>query len=703
MYIKGVNRHEHDETSGHVVSEESMIKDIMLMKQNNINAVRTCHYPDLPRWYELCDEYGLYIVDEANIESHGMGYSVDKTLANKPEWLNAHMDRTRRMVERDKNHPSVIIWSLGNEAGNGSNFKATYQWIKERDKTRPVQYEQARLEDNTDIYCPMYMPASGLKNYAQGNNITKPLIQCEYSHSMGNSTGDFKDYWDIIERYPALQGGFIWDWVDQGFARYDENGIKYWAYGGDFGPADVPSDNNFCSNGLVSPDRRPHAALYEVKKVYQNIRFKAMDTAHGKFLLKNDFIFNNLNNYIFNYTIEENGIPVHSSEITSENLQPAGDQSNFTIAGSNRDNEQHLLPLILPGDSVFLYINLKNFNIVPGCEYFIIFRAKQKEAEHLIPAGHVVAYEQFRLHIDPDMSVKSSSAGELTYSQNKDGIIISGSSFSAGFNIMGWLSSYQINGKEIVRAPLKPNFWRAPIDNDYGYGMQRMLAIWKNAADSVKLQLLEVKESEDHAVEIHAVYEIAVVKGTWDARYKILADGKIHVTGTFSTTSSSLPAIPRIGMRWRLLQEYSTMEYFGRGPWENYIDRNSGAIISRYSVSVLDQELLYVRPQEFGYRTDVRWMALTGQNGQGIRVEGEPVFSASALPYTMEDLDDGEKKDQRHINDLVIRDFIEWHIDFRQMGVGGDNSWGARPLEQYQIRPGTYSYGFTIEPVNKEE
>jgi beta-galactosidase len=672
IYIKGVNRHEHDEKTGHVISEAGMLKDIELLKQYNLNAVRTCHYPDDPRWYELCDEYGIYLVDEANIESHGMGYDLNKTLGNNPEWLKAHLDRTIRMVERDKNHPSVIIWSLGNEAGNGSNFMATYDWIKKRDTSRPVQYERAEMGRNTDIVCPMYMPASQMENYAK-KYTDRPLIQCEYAHAMGNSVGDFQDYWDVIERYPILQGGFIWDWVDQGIAQYDKNGKKYWAYGGDFGPAGVPSDNNFCSNGIVSPDRRPHPTLYEVKKVYQNVKFRAIDLASGLFEIKNGFIFTDLNNYDFNFTIEENGMPVKSGVIPAISAAP--------------------------GEVKVISISLNDLSIKPNCEYFITIRALQRTAEKMIPSGHIIAYEQFKLPFISTIPVASKSNGLLTYSNSTAGITISGKNFVIAFDSLGWLSSYKSEGTEMIQSALTPNFWRAPNDNDYGNNMQNRLKVWKNAAADFKIITIIARQVSPEIIEVLALYDIPTVKGTWEAIYAISGDGQIDVKNMFFTADKSLPEIPRIGMRMRLNAEYSNMSYFGRGPWENYSDRYTSALVSKYSEKVGDQYFLYVRPQENNYHTDVRWFALTNENGKGLMVAGKPTFCTSALNNAMEDFDDGEKKDQRHINDIVPRDFVEWCIDYKQMGVGGDNSWGARPLDKYLLFPGEYKYEFVIMPV----
>lgn len=701
VYLKGVNRHEHDENTGHVITEESMLRDITLMKRNNINAVRTCHYPDHPRWYELCDEYGIYLVDEANIESHGIGYHPDKTLANKPEWLAAHMNRTIRMVERDKNHPSVIIWSLGNEAGNGSNFVATYKWIKERDKKRPVQYERAQMEDNTDIYCPMYMTAKRMEAYALGKN-DRPLILCEYAHAMGNSVGNLQDYWDVIEKYPVLQGGFIWDWVDQGIAQVDENGQKYWAYGGDFGPEGVPSDNNFCANGLVSPDRRPHPALYEVKKVYQNIKFEIVDITTGRFLIRNDFRFTSTGKYDFEYIIEENGIPVLTETLSVLHTEQGPYEKDFTLEKGKKQMTTDILPLlnIPPGETIMVTIDLTKLKVNPNCEYFIIFRAMQREPDELIPTGHIVACEQFKIPAVFLIPVKTTlSSAKLTCSSTQDGTVISGKDFSAGFNNHGWLCSYAIYDQEIMQAALKPNFWRAPTDNDYGNRMPVRTAIWKHTAESMNLISFELQQPSDGVIEIDALYDMPEVKGKWEAKYHIFSDGRIHVKNIFSASDKSLPEIPQIGMRMRIHPDYSNMTYFGRGPWENYIDRCTSAFVSRYSQNVNNQTSLYVRPQENNYHTEIRWFALTDTSGRGMLVAGKPVFSSSALRNAMEDFDDGDRKDQRHINNVVPQDFIEWRIDFRQMGVGGDNSWGARPLDQYMIFPGAYQYEYDIMPL----
>ncbi len=671
VYLKGVNRHEHDEKTGHVISEEGMLKDIALLKQHNINAVRTCHYPNMPRWYELCSIYGLYLIDEANIESHGMGYDSATTLANKKEWLEAHMDRTKRMVERDKNFPAVIIWSLGNEAGNGSNFHATYDWIKQRDLTRPVQYEQAFVtkDRNTDIACPMYMKAADMEKYAK-SNPDKPLIQCEYAHAMGNSVGDLIDYWNIIEKYPSLQGGFIWDWVDQGIAQYDKNGRKYWAYGGDFGPANVPSDNNFVCNGIISPDRRPHPTLYEVKKVYQHLKFQMKDSM--RFVIKNAYSFADTRSFDFVWYIEENGI------LVKEGIFPS-----FTL---------------LPGEETEVTIPMEGLTINENSEYFATIKAITKDSTFMIPADYIMAYEQFRLPFSNYAKNEFIKEGKLEVVKNS-GIHVNGDHFEVQFNESGWLSNYILQGKEVLTSPLVPNFWRAPIDNDFGNAMPQRLSVWKHATDSMRLISFESATKQDGTVEITTKHELSTPGATWNAIYTIYADGQIHVENHLDITSQKLPEIPRIGMRMQVKSDFQNINYFGRGPWENYIDRNTAALVSQYSIKAGDQFSLYVRPQENNYHTDVRWMSLTNESGKGLMVKGIPTFSTSALQNAIEDFDDGDKKDQRHITDIVPRDFIEWCIDLKHMGVGGDDSWGAKPLEKYLIFPGNYTYEFIIAPV----
>lgn len=673
--VRGVNLHEHHETTGHVVDFATRKKDIQLMKQNNINAVRTSHYPQDPVFYELCDKYGLYIIAEANIESHGMTYDLDKTLGNNPKWLDAHLDRIQRSVERDKNHPSIIIWSLGNEAGNGYNMYRCYEWIKKNEPTRPVQYERAGLEFNTDIYCPMYVGLSWMDEYARTYS-DRPMILCEYAHAMGNSLGNFQDYWDVIYKYDILQGGFVWDWVDQGLAMYDEDGNKYWAYGGDFGPKDVPSDNNFCMNGLVNADRSPHPSLFELKKVYQPVYFKEVDLSKGKIAVINHYEFTNLEALDFYWKIEENGKLIKQSDSFEIDVEP-GTASVATLT----------LPKISPE---------------PNTEYFLTLFAKSKTTTELVPAGHIVAYEQFKLPIYNPVLVAHSTDDVLKSNETEHEILISGDGFSLKINKdSGWLASYKINKNELMTMPLQPDFWRAPNDNDFGNGMQNRCAMWKDFISQFQVKRIHVWQPVYGKIEVTAEFTLKSIKSKAEIKYTIYSNGAVEITSMFDLQRPNLPEIPRIGFRTRLRKDYDNFTYFGRGPQENYIDRKTGALVGLYTSTAEEQYYRYSRPQENGYKTDVRWATLSNGKGAGLKIIGSPTFGTSALPYAREDFDPGIEKAQRHTIDITLRDFVEWHIDLKQMGVGGDNCWGARPHDEYTIYPGIYYFNFTIEPVIK--
>ncbi|MBO8132115.1 MAG: DUF4981 domain-containing protein [Candidatus Marinimicrobia bacterium] len=680
LYIRGVNLHEHHPTTGHVVDKETRKKDIELMKLHNINTVRTSHYPQDPYFYDLCDKYGIYVIDEANIESHGIGYSPDKTLANKPEWLNAHIYRTKNMVHRDKNHPCVIIWSLGNEAGNGYNTHQTYLWIKSYDKTRPVQYERAGLEFNTDIYCPMYASIERLEYYAI-HYKDRPLIMCEYAHAMGNSVGNLQDYWNAIYKYDRLQGGCIWDWVDQGLLKVTEDGREYYAYGGDFGPPDVPSDGNFCINGLVMPNRTPHPSLYEVKKVYQPVYFEEANLLQGRIVVKNYNSFTNLSKYDFQFKIEGNGKTIYKS-------------SKFKIA-------------LEPLKSKTIWLKIPNIRIKPNCEYFLKIEAIQSNKNGLIPAGHIVAEEQFNLpmyKIEPEQKVVS---GKINVTQNRSSLTLIGNKFAISFDKnSGLINSLKVNNNELLLMPLEPYFWRAPTDNDFGNGMQLRCKVWKDAHKKLILKNIEweklddgiVKVTTDHYINIGNDYPIRYFRPTSiSISYHIYNDGSIKINSKFRLYDKDLPEIPRIGFRTRLPRKFSKLTYFGRGPHENYCDRKTSAFIGLYTLMVSELYYPYVRPQENGYRTDIRWAELSGFDKIKILIKGDPLFSTSVLPFATEDLDEGDKKKNRHTVDLVEKDFIEWHIDLKQMGVGGDNSWGARPHDEYMIYPGCYEFSFLIK------
>lgn len=678
--IRGVNLHEHHQYNGHVLDFETRLKDITVMKQNNINAVRTSHYPQDPVWYDLCDKYGLYVIDEANIESHGIGYDRDKTLANKPSWLGAHMYRTQNMVERDKNHPCIIIWSLGNEAGNGYNMYNTYNWIKNYDPTRVVQYEGARLEFNTDIYCPMYASMEHMEDYAVKHS-DRPLIQCEYAHAMGNSLGNFQDYWNLIYKYKNLQGAFIWDWVDQGFVKTTDDGKKFWTYGGDYGPENVPSDGNFCQNGVVHPDRTPHPSLFEMKKVYQPVYFKDIDLVTGKLGVINHYNFSNLNRLNYYWIIEANGKQIEKSPV-------------FSISAD-------------AGKSTVATLNLPKIKPAVNTEYYLNIYAVTKTADGLLPAGHIVAYEQFRLPVYNQIHVSFPTNSVLNYVNTDSVIEISGNGFSMSFNKKtGWLSSYKLNNNEMLLEAFKPDFWRAPTDNDFGNQMQIRCKIWKDIDKKFKVKRIDVSNDVPGKVTILTSFDITGMtteRGskhlTAELNYDIFSDGTIKINSFFKINDNKLPEIPRIGFSTRIPGNFNNLQYFGRGPHENYIDRKTSALVGLYSSKADEQYFAYSRPQENGYKTEVRWATLTNNEGIGFKAAGEPFISTSAMPYSTEDFDEGDQKKNRHTIDVVKRDYIEWHVDLMQMGVGGDNSWGAKPHDEYMIMPGIYTFNFVITPL----
>ncbi len=673
IYLKGVNRHEHDEYSGHVISRESMLNDIKLMKQFNINAVRTSHYPNDPYWYELCDEYGIYLIDEANIESHGMGYRPERTLGNNPDWELAHLDRIQRMVHRDKNHPSVIIWSMGNEAGDGVNFVKASDWIHQYDPSRPVHYERALMNKHVDIYSPMYASISYIENYAKTHS-DRPLILCEYAHSMGNSTGNLQDYWDVIEKYNQLQGGFIWDWVDQGLAETDEKGMRYWTYGGDYGPEDVPSDGNFVINGIVSPDRTPHPAMWEVKKVYQNIGFKPKDLKQGLFLVMNKFAFTDLDQYEFRWEILENGYKIQQGDFDVKGLQ-AGAECDVKIRFDQLD-----------------------FNA--SREYFINFYALTKIQNGLLPAHHEIAREQFLLPFGSYKNNAEITQGELELQHTDEDILISGQDFLIIFDkLNGQIISYNYKGRELFRSGPEPNFWRAPTDNDFGNRMEQRCGIWRKAADNRFLDDLQVFTEKKQEISIQYDFELTDVRSKLRITYSVKASGEIEVENHFSPGIKGLPELPRFGMKMVFPVTFENIEYYGRGPQENYIDRNTAAFVGRYKSNVAEQYFPYVRPQENGYKTEVRSFKIFSSLNYGVEFIGEPDFGFSALHYSIQDLDQLTKQNYKHINDIRAREEVYVNIDYKQMGVGGDDSWGARPHDQYQLFAAPYIFKFRIRPI----
>ena len=682
VVVHGVNRHEHDPVNGHVPSKELMVRDIQLMKQYNINAVRCSHYPNDELWYKLCDEYGLYVVDEANIEVHGMGASLqgwfDTTVhpAYLPQWAPMFMDREERLVERDKNHPSVILWSMGNECGNGKVFHDAYNWIKHRDDTRYVQFEQAGEDWNTDIVCPMYPTMNHMKSYAADSTKKRPFIMCEYAHSMGNSDGNFREYWDVIYKSKTMQGGFIWDWIDQGMRSTDAAGDLYYAYGGDLGGFDLHNDENFCANGLIAADRTIHPGLNEVKKVYQDIYFSAKDIGKGIITVKNLFGFTNLNDYNFKWQLYKNGALFK--------------EGNFDVDLLPRQYQDVMLPL-------------PSVNAVQGDEYYLNVAATTKNAAALIPAGHIVASEQFKLTGDY-FARNTTLTGNLQVTKDAGKIRFQAGNVSGEFDLQsGFFRNYKTANMQLQRLPM-PYFWRAPTDNDFGNSMPSKLGIWRNAHEDIKMKNVTAGEQDSSGVSIKVEYELAGINVPYTVDYLILNDGSIQVTASIDMTGRNLPELPRFGMRTQLPEQYNYLRYYGRGPWENYNDRNESAFVGLYNDSTEDQYCNgYIRPQESGYKTDVRWVELTDKNGNGLHIEGVQPICFSAIDHRDEDLDPGNTKKQQHPADLPPYNAINLHIDLKQRGVGGDNSWGALPHDQYRLLDKKYSYSYIIKLLDAQQ
>jgi beta-galactosidase len=690
VYLKGANLHEHHDVNGHVVDKETMLKDIYTMKAHNLNAVRTSHYPQPELWYELCNKYGLYVIDEANIESHGMGYG-EESLAKDEAWKGAHLFRTRNMFERDKNQPSIIIWSLGNEAGNGVNFMATYEYLKSADQTRPVQYEQAHGGENTDITCPMYMTIGDMVKYAQGNPV-KPLIQCEYAHAMGNSVGNLQDYWDAIEKYDALQGGFIWDWVDQGLLTKNEDGEEFWAYGGDFGPEDVPSDGNFCMNGLVNPDRGVKPHLLEVKKVYQYIGFEPADLNKGLVNIKNKYAFRNLSDFNFTWEITGDG-----------NLVNTGRFENINAA---------------PGEIVQAGFDSK-INAEAGVEYFLNIKAELKNQDGLIEAGTELAAEQFKLPtFTPAKKKDLANVPEVAMDETTSSIVVKGEGFSVTFDkAAGVMSSYKKGETEMLEQGPVPNFWRAPIDNDFGNNLHKRSRIWREAGKTRKVTAVTVNMNAGKRVEIAMQFDLVDENGEKTADYKstytVYGSGDVVIDNTFKMSREDLPEIVRMGMNLIMPVTYDQIAWLGRGPHESYQDRKTGAFINLYKGSVADQYWAYLRPQENGNKTDVRWMAVTDQSGNGLYFEGMQLLEVSAHHNLQEDFESMERTDgrqvegeqviRRHTTDVKPRDLTSVNVDYKQMGVGGDNSWGAWTHDQYRLTEKEYNYSFRMRAITPDD
>lgn len=678
VLLKGVNRHEHEEITGHVISKASMLKDIELMKQFNINAVRTSHYPNDPYWYELCDKYGIYLIDEANIESHGMGYDLDKTLGNNPDWEYAHLDRISRMMARDKNHPSIIIWSMGNEAGFGTNFKQASLMMHQLDPYKPVHYERALKDSATDIYCPMYPSISHLEEYVAQDHY-RPLIMCEYAHAMGNSTGNLQEYWDVIEREPHLQGGFIWDWVDQGLLQTNEEGEKYYAYGGDFGTDTIASDGNFCINGLVFPNRDIHPALWEVKKVYEYLKFKKLGNA---IRIYNNYNYRNLSEFVFHWSIMQDGHRIMHGDIDDFSAAPQ-DSVIFKIPHNESLNEQNV-------------------------EYTLTISAVEKEDNGLVKKGHEVAWEQFDLPSMRGFSYsKLSSFGKIEVSEDEHRLLYVGDDFQMEFSKeTGLLESWLINDAELLhknKGP-KPSFWRGMTDNDFGNGFQKRAAYWKTANEKMRLSSLKTKSISDREMEIQCQFSLPDSVGKVQVRYTILGNGELYIQqNLYLNKSKEIAELPRLGMSMELLPEYENLQWYGRGPQENYWDRKTGAKIGIYQSTTPEQYTPYIRPQENANHCDTRWMSLQNAQQKGLLIVGFPNFDFSAQNYDLQDFDQVSKEQNKHTTDIQQKDFITVDIDYRQTGVAGDDSWWSRAHEEYTLYPKNYSYSYRLVPIKSEK
>ena len=725
--FKGVNIHEHNPLTGHYMTEELMRKDFELMKKNNINAVRLCHYPQDRKFYELCDEYGLYVYDEANIESHGMYYNLRKggTLGNNPEWLLPHMDRTMNMYERNKNYPSVTFWSLGNEAGNGYNFYQTYLYVKEKEKAlmnRPVNYERALWEWNSDMYVPQYPSAAWLEEIGKEGS-DRPIAPSEYAHAMGNSTGNLWDQWKAIYKYPNLQGGFIWDWVDQGLLVKDENGREYYAYGGDFG-VNMPSDGNFLCNGIVNPDRNPHPAMEEVKYTHQNVGFDVVDAANGVFKITNRFYFTNLKDYMITYTVKANNKVIKSNKLTLDLAPQASQEVTVPVAG--------LKPQA-------------------GVDYLVNFVVTSIHQNGVVPAGYDIAQDQFKLPVTAEKVAYKTGGPKLAVSEEGDNVKVTSSKVNFVFDKKtGVVTSYKVGGTEYFNEGfgIQPNFWRAPNDNDYGSGNPKRLEIWELSSRNFNVTKASAEIVDGNAI-VNVEYKLPA-GNEFLITYKIYPDGVMNVathftpahldgvkigiseataTATFSPGRDKVSerdkmVVPRIGVRFRLPVSMDQLEYFGRGPLENYWDRKAGYMIGQYKSTAGDQYYPYVRPQENGHHCDTRWITLGGK-GKNLLIVADDEMEFNAMRNSVEDFDAGkttnrpyqwnnftqeeinnrpeigpyDKPRQTHINDITPRNFVEVCVDLKQQGLAGYDSWYSRPEPEYTLPADQeYKWGFTLIP-----
>ncbi len=670
VYIKGVNRHEHDPDKGHVVSKALMLRDVQLMKQNNINTVRTSHYPNDPYFYELCDIYGLYVIDEANIESHGMGYG-ERSLAKNPEWEAMHMDRIERMFERDKNHACIITWSMGNEAGNGVNFQKAYKWLKEQDDTRPVQYERALLDKNTDIYCPMYADLSYMKEYAD-KNPERPLILCEYAHAMGNSCGGLQDYWDLIEAEPALQGGCIWDWVDQGLRKIDDKGRMFYAYGGDYG-TNMPSDNSFCINGLVNPDRIANPQLIETKKVYQNISIKAKDLKSGKFELINKYFFTNLDEFYIRWSISN-----------AESEVKHGFMRNIELA---------------PQKSKEISVDLSALPALrAGQKYVLRFSIFTKKRKNLVDANHEQAWEEFILPVKSQAAITVNNTKSLTTVDAEKNFIVKNDKFSIKINKKtGLISSYLVNGREMIVEGPRLNFFRPPTENDIAD--RRGYRIWQSSGiNSTTCKAGDISSTVKVDKSCLVIIPIDIVtdkiKISSIFQYQIFDDGSFTLSTQLNIPKSA-KSLAKIGLQTKLKRNYDNISWYGLGGNSTYSDRKSSGQFGYHKSTARNMynHTLAV-PQESSNQMEVMWATLSNIEGYGLMVSGDKDMSFSAYPYN-----DAAISKARHINELEEADFVTVNNDADIMGLG-TATCGPGVLDKYSVKPGIYKFAVNFTPIN---
>ncbi len=678
ILFKGVNRHEHDPNTGHVMSKEMMLKDVELMKAFNINAVRTSHYPNDPYWYKLCDQYGLYVIDEANVEAHGYGWIVNE-VARDPHYYNAIVDRIKRLFYRDKNHPSIIIWSMGNETGTGLPFIDGYKWLKEKDNTRLVSYDRAEVDPDydhirhTDIIGYMYAPIQDIKEEYLRNNPNRPFIWVEYAHSMGNSTGNLKELWDFVRSEPRVQGGFIWDWVDQGITKTNEDGEKYWGYGGDFEPENAQHSGAFCLNGIVFPDRTIQPALWEVKKQYQNIHVKPLDWENLTFEIFNEYSFTDLSEFLLEWEVLENG-----TKIEAGTTQISGDPLTRTT------------------------INLKeNFpEITKGNEYHINFFFKRKTASALLPANHEVAKDQFKLPESRLVTkpVISSEKPKVNESGNEI-TVFCGKRIEVTFDKdKGAITAYKVDKTNWLVSPLVLNTWRATTDNDKGASIHKKSAMWKHIESSLKTESIAWTTLENNKVMVQ-IHKQNKEMANFFVNYTIDISGNVKVQYVFERLNSDVGLIPRMGMNMKVLKSMDNISYYGRGPHENYSDRNQSAFVGVYNAKAKDFYVPYIRPQENGYRTEVRWLTVTNNDNVGLKFSSESFLNFNVNHFNNEDFELSENN--RHTTDLKPKEHVNLNIDYRQMGVGGDTSWSMLPYQPYLIFPEPMKYTFTITPMFK--